>query len=154
MHLEDHIPNQDGTKYGSNTLVRAVDTSPNLRIADQIGSNVSYLCYSLNLPRRKQPVREVKLQEYRLKGNRKGALLKEETCIEDGQVVSYSLAYINLRQFAGDNRRVLGYDNSHGYHHRQFIGKVEPVDFSTYADLAERFFKEVHELWRIEDEEE
>jgi hypothetical protein len=104
--------------------------------------------------RRKQPNRQVKLQEYRLKGKRKGALLKEETCLEEGQIVGYSLAYINLKRFAGDNGRVLGYDNSHGFHHRHFMGKVEPVDFSTYAALAERFFKEVHELWRVEDEEE
>jgi hypothetical protein len=103
---------------------------------------------------RKQPVRQVKLQEYRLKGKRKGALLKEETCLEDGHVVSYSLAYINLRRFAGDNGRVLGYDNSHGYHHRHFMGEVEPIKFSTYTEVAERFFREVHELWRIEDEEE
>jgi hypothetical protein len=106
------------------------------------------------VPRRKQPVRQVKLQEYRLKGRRKGALLKEETWVEDGNVVGYSLAYVNLKIFPGDNGRVLGYDNSHGYHHRHFMGRVEPVDFSNYADLAEKFFKEVHELWRIEDEEE
>jgi hypothetical protein len=48
---------------------------------------------------------------------------------------------------------VLGYDNSHGFHHRHFKGKIEAVDFSTYDALAERFFNEVHELWRIEDEE-
>ena len=68
-------------------------------------------------------------------------------------MVSYSLAYINLRVFAKDNGRVLGYDNSHGFHHRHFKGTVEAVDFSTYDALAERFFNEVHELWRIEDEE-
>jgi hypothetical protein len=88
------------------------------------------------------------------KGKRKGVLLKEETHLEDGKVVAYSLAYINLKRFAGDNGRVLGFDNSHGYHHRHFLGRVEPVDFSTYAAMAERFIKEVHELWRVEDEEE
>jgi hypothetical protein len=49
---------------------------------------------------------------------------------------------------------VLGYDNSHDYHHRHFMGRVEAVDFSTYADLAEKFIGEVHELWRAEDEQE
>jgi hypothetical protein len=58
-----------------------------------------------------------------------------------------------LKIFAKDNGRVLGYDNSHGYHHRHFMGVVEAVDFSTYEAQADRFFKEVHELWRIEDEE-
>lgn len=34
------------------------------------------------------------------------------------------------------------------------MGTVEAIDFSSYEALAERFFNEVHELWRIEDEEE
>ena len=67
--------------------------------------------------------------------------------------MAYSLAYVNLRVFAKDNGRVLGYDNSHDFHHRHFRGAVEAVDFSTYDALAERFYNEVHELWRIEDEE-
>jgi hypothetical protein len=33
------------------------------------------------------------------------------------------------------------------------MGKVEAVPFFTYAELVERFIAEVHELWRIEDEE-
>ena len=52
-----------------------------------------------------------------------------------------------------DNGRVLGYDDSHGYHHRHFIGRVEPIEFAGYPALVERFVAEVHELWRIEDEE-
>jgi hypothetical protein len=96
----------------------------------------------------------MRLEEYRLKGKRKGALLKEQIWFEDGKVAAYSLAYINLKRCPLDNGRVLGYDNSHGYHHRHFMGKVKPIRFSTYAALAERFLAEVHELWRIEDEEE
>jgi hypothetical protein len=52
-----------------------------------------------------------------------------------------------------DNGRVLGYDNSHHFHHRHFMGKREAIEFTTYAALVERFIAEVHELWRIEDEE-
>jgi len=52
-----------------------------------------------------------------------------------------------------DNGRVLGYDNSHDYHHRHFMGEVEVTEFTTYVALVERFIGEVHELWRIEDEE-
>lgn len=81
------------------------------------------------------------------------ALLKERISLENGSVVAYSLAYINLKRCPVDNGRVLGYDNTHGYHHRHFMGRVEPVTFSTYAALAERFIKEVHEFWRVEDEE-
>ncbi len=103
--------------------------------------------------KRKQPVRTTTIEEYRFKGKRKGAVLKEQISFEDGKVVAYSLAYINLKICPLDNGRVLGYDNSHDYHHRHFMGKVEPATFSTYAALAEKFIAEVHELWRIEDEE-
>lgn len=101
----------------------------------------------------KPPVRTTKLEEYRLKGKRKGAILKEQIWLEDGQVVAYSLAYINLNRCPVDNGRVLGYDNSHHYHHRHFMGTVEPVTFTTYAALADKFIAEAHELWRTEDEE-
>jgi hypothetical protein len=103
---------------------------------------------------RKPPIRTTKLEEHRLKGKRKGALLREQVWFEDGQVVAYSLAYINLKLCPVDNGRVLGYDNSHDYHHRHFMGEMEAVDFTTYAALAERFIAEVHNLWRIEDEQE
>jgi hypothetical protein len=96
----------------------------------------------------------MKLEEHRLKGKRKGALLKEQIWFEEGRVVAYSLAYINLKQCPLDNGRVLGYDNSHEYHHRHFMGQVEAVEFSTYEALAERFIEEVHALWRAEDEKE
>ena len=79
--------------------------------------------------------------------------MTDYTLTEDGEVVAYSMAYINLKRCAVDNGRVLGYDNRHGYHHRHFMGKFEPVEFTSYAELARRFIAEVHELWRIEDEE-
>ncbi len=72
--------------------------------------------------------------------------------MEGDEVVAYNLAYINLRVCRVDHGRVLGYDKSHGYHHRHFMGKVEPVEYTTYDALLERFIREVHELWRIEDE--
>ena len=89
-----------------------------------------------------------------VKGPRKGSKLKEEVWeTEDGQVVKYVLAYINPRICGPDNGRVLGYDNSHDYHHRHFMGATEPVlDFVNYETLSERFHAEVKELWRNEDE--
>lgn len=113
----------------------------------------SHLCYDSRVGQRKSSVRKTRSEEHRLKGRRRGALLKEFTCTEGGKVVAYSLAYINLNRCSVDNGRVLGYDNSHGYHHRHFMGEVEAVDFISYAELASRFLAEVHELWRIEDEE-
>jgi hypothetical protein len=89
-----------------------------------------------------------------LKKPRKGARLKEEVWqTPDGRVVKYSLAYINPRICGEDNGRVLGYDNSHGHHHRHFMGATEPVEFESYETLVDRFREEVRELWRREDEQ-
>ncbi len=70
-----------------------------------------------------------------------------------GQTIKYSLAYVNAAVCAADNGRVLGYDNSHGRHHRHFMGKQEAFEFSGFEALARRFYREVRELWRREDEE-
>ena len=82
---------------------------------------------------------------------RKGAKLKEEVWTdESGEVVRYSLAYINPMLCPVDNGRVLGYDNSHEYHHRHFMGTIEPIEFDSYKALAERFQSEVNALWKEE----
>jgi Family of unknown function (DUF6516) len=105
------------------------------------------------VPKKKRPPRTTKLEEYRLRGNRKGAVVKEQTWLENGKIVAYSLVYINPNRCFVDNGRVLGYDNRHGYHHRHCMGKIEPIVFSNYESLARRFYKELRELWRKEDEE-
>ena len=48
--------------------------------------------------------------------------------------------------YSKDNGRVLGYDNSHGYHYRHYKGKMEPVDFTSFTELEQRFEMEVMEL--------
>jgi len=103
--------------------------------------------------KRARPVKTVLTEVNPLKGKRKGAVLKEQVWFEDGEVTSYNLAYINRKRCFVDHGRVLGYDNSHDYHHRHFMGKVEVVHFTTYTAHVKRFIKEVHELWRIEDAE-
>jgi hypothetical protein len=50
-----------------------------------------------------------------------------------------SLAYINPRIFSDDNGRVLGYDNSHSFSHRHFMGKMTPEPFPGYEALYDRF---------------
>ena len=88
-----------------------------------------------------------------LSGKRRGAILSEQVWMLEGQVVKYSLAYIDYRLCSADNGRVLGYDNSHGDHHRHWMGKVSAVEFTTYEAQLERFEGEVQELWRQQDEE-
>lgn len=67
-----------------------------------------------------------------------------------GNVVRYSLAFINPFMHPGDNGRVLGYDVAHGRHHRHVMGRVEDIDLPGYEKLAERFFKEVRILRKKE----
>ncbi len=87
----------------------------------------------------------------RLKGKRKGGLLRENVSMRNGEVVRYALAYINPRICGIDNGRVLGYDNAHDYHHRHSMGEVTEVEFTGYDELVSRFEAEVYELWRQED---
>jgi len=103
-------------------------------------------------PRGLSKLRKVVDDTCYLGGRRRGAILKEEVWYDGSQLVKYSLAYINPRVCSEDHGRVLGYDNSHGHHHRHFMGKVRPFQFSTYAELVDRFQREIEALWRREDE--
>ena len=73
-----------------------------------------------------------------------GGVLKERVIRElpSKKVVSYALAYINPLIFSGDNGRVLGYDNSHGYSHRHYMGAITPEPFISYEALYDRFEQE------------
>ena len=68
-----------------------------------------------------------------------GQLRREVWVNAEGRVTRYNLAYINHEMHAGDNGRVVGYDNQHGYHHRHYFGQVSPVDFTSFEDTEERF---------------
>lgn len=54
-------------------------------------------------------------------------------------VTRYNIAYINHAVSQSDNGRVLGYDNAHDYHHRHFMGSVEPVEFVSFEHTVELF---------------
>lgn len=103
-------------------------------------------------PKRSEPIQSI-VNVGHLTGKRRGAIVKEEIMQRGAAVVKYALAYINPRICGADNGRVLGYDNSHGHHHRHFMGQVSSVDFPGYEALLDRFQGEVAELWRLEDEQ-
>lgn len=73
-----------------------------------------------------------------------GGVLKERVVRElpSKEVVAYALAYINPQIFSGDNGRVLGYDNSHGFSHRHYMGTMTPESFPGYEALYDRFEQE------------
>ena len=73
-----------------------------------------------------------------------GGVLKERVIRElpSKKVISYALAYINPLIFSGDNGRVLGYDNSHGYSHRHYMGTISSEPFTSYETLYEQFENE------------
>lgn len=79
----------------------------------------------------------------RLSSKYGNGILRREVWVDvRGQVLRYNLAYINHDIFQGDNGRVLGYDNAHGFHHRHFKGNVDAIDFSGFEDIEARFESE------------
>lgn len=78
---------------------------------------------------------------------RGGGVLRREVWVDQqGRVVRYNLAYINHELYQGENGRVLGYDNQHGYHHRHYFGEVTAVEFESFEATEERFQAEWYEL--------
>ena len=61
-------------------------------------------------------------------------------------VTRYNLAYINHSICQVDNGRVLGFDNAHDHHHRHCMGDVQPVEFTSYEAILERFQQEWLEI--------
>lgn len=83
---------------------------------------------------------------HKSKGN--GILRRQIWQDSSGNITRYRLAYINAYLFAGDNGRVLGYDNAHGFHHRHYFGKIETVNFTHFKEIEKQFqheFEVIHE---------
>jgi hypothetical protein len=68
-----------------------------------------------------------------------GQLRREIWVDAQGQVTRYNLAYINHALHAGDNGRVVGYDNQHGHHHQHYFGVVAAVEFTSFEDIEDQF---------------
>lgn len=78
---------------------------------------------------------------HKISDKRGNGQLRREVWVDrrTSHVVRYNLAYINHQLHAGDNRRVVGYDNAHDAHHRHYFGVVESVVFVGFEDVEERF---------------
>jgi hypothetical protein len=73
-----------------------------------------------------------------------GGVLKELVVRElpSRKVIEYALAYINPSIYSSDNGRVLGYDNSHGFSHKHYLGDRTDEDFTSYEALYDLFQEE------------
>ena len=84
--------------------------------------------------------RKIVDETFTISRKRGNGLLRREVWVDrHGRVVRYNLAYINHAIHGGDNGRVVGYDNAHGFHHRHHMGTVEAVAFVSFEDVEARF---------------
>ena len=80
---------------------------------------------------------------------RRGIKLRVEAWVDSsGRVARFNLAYINPVAFAGDNGRVLGYDNAHGEVHRHYLGAISALGEMTYEQSSDAFTREFQRLWK------
>ena len=97
---------------------------------------------------KKKKFKKIVSEQFPIKPKRGGGILKIEAWENPkGEIVKYSMAYINHLIFSGDNGRVIGYDNAHNFHHKHYMGEISEVsDFKSYENLVERFEKEIKEF--------
>ena len=66
-----------------------------------------------------------------------GGLIKFEAWEYENEIVKYNMVYINKSVFPNDNGRVVGYDNSHNFHHKYYMGQIRELDdFVSYQKLV------------------
>jgi len=76
-----------------------------------------------------------------------GGIIKFEAWEFEDQIVKYNMAYINKNIYPNDNGRVVGYDNSHNFHHKHYFGQITELDdFVSYQELVQRFKNDIKEF--------
>lgn len=80
-------------------------------------------------------------ESHKISDKRGNGKLRREIWVDEatGKLTRYNLAYINHNIHAGDNGRVVGYDNAHDGHHRHYFGVVEPIEFVSFEDTEKCF---------------
>ncbi len=97
---------------------------------------------------KKAKLKKVVSEQFPVNQKTGGGILKIEAWEnEDGEIVKYSMAYINPLIFSDDNGRIIRYDNTHNFHHKHYSGEISEVsDFISYQDLVDRFEKDIKEF--------
>lgn len=76
-----------------------------------------------------------------------GGIIKFEAWEYENKVVKYNMAYINRSITSIDNGRVIGYDNSHNFHHKHYYGKILEIDdFTSYENMVKQFKNDIKEF--------
>jgi hypothetical protein len=76
-----------------------------------------------------------------------GGVIKFEAWEYKDEIIKYNMVYINKNIFPNDNGRVMGYDNSHNFHHKHYFGEIyELDDFVSYHELVQRFRNDIKEF--------
>ncbi len=76
-----------------------------------------------------------------------GGIIKFEAWEFENLIIKYNMVYINKNVFPNDNGRVMGYDNSHNFHHKHYFGQITELDdFISYQELVQRFRNDIKEF--------
>ena len=76
-----------------------------------------------------------------------GGIIKFEAWEFEDVIIKYNMVYINKNIFSEDNGRIIGYDNSHNFHHKHYFGEIiELLDFVNYQELVKRFKNDIKEF--------
>ncbi len=79
--------------------------------------------------------------------NKGGGIIKFEAWEYENIIIKYNMVYINKNIFPNDNGRVVGYDNSHDFHHKHYFGVIHELDdFIDYRDQVQRFKNDIKEF--------
>ena len=86
-------------------------------------------------------------EQFIISFNKGGGIIKFEAWEFNDVIVKYNMAYINNNIYPNDNGRVIGYDNSHNFHHKHYLGQITELDdFVSYQKLVQRFKNDLKEF--------
>ena len=100
----------------------------------------------MSKPKKKNYIKVID-EKFIAPANKGGGVIKFEAWEYENKIVKYNMVYINKNIFPNDNGRVMGYDNSHNFHHKHYFGQITELDnFINYQELVQRFKNDIKEF--------